>query len=89
MYNACFRAKVAQPEDIVTYGTVKVSKIYSNVLNKKEKEPDLCDAMKEVVPERWGEDAQITLNKDARDTRTLVTRNTLGSCGLVTSREDY
>ena len=28
----CLRANVAQPEDIVTYGTVKVAKIYSNVL---------------------------------------------------------
>ena len=31
----CLRANVAQPEDIVTYGTVKVAKIYSNVLNKR------------------------------------------------------
>ena len=47
----CHRAKVAQPEDIVTRGTVKVAKIYSNVLNKKAKEPVLYDAIKEVAPE--------------------------------------
>ena len=60
----CLRANVAQPEDIVTYGTVKVAKIYSNVLNKREKEPELYDAMKEIAPEWWGDDTQITLNKD-------------------------
>ena len=60
----CLRANVAQPEDIVTYGTVKVAKIYSNVLNKREKEPELYDAIKDIAPEWWGEDTQITLNKD-------------------------
>ena len=47
----CLRANVAQPEDIVTYGTVKVAKIYSNVLNKREKEPELYDAIKDIAPE--------------------------------------
>ena len=60
----CLRANVAQPEDIVTYGTVKVAKIYSNVLNKREKEPELYDAIKDIAPEWWGEDTQITLNRD-------------------------
>ncbi len=41
-----------------------VAKIYPNVLNKREKEPELYDAIKEVAPEWWGEDAQVTLNKD-------------------------
>ena len=35
----CLRANVAQPEDIVTHGTVKVAKVPSNVLNKRDKEP--------------------------------------------------
>ena len=60
----CLRANVAQPEDIVTCGTVKAAKIYSNVLNKKSKEPVLYDAIKEAAPEWWDEDTQITLNKD-------------------------
>ena len=47
----CLRANVAQPEDIVTYGTVKVAKIYFNVLNKREKEPELYDAIKDIAPE--------------------------------------
>ena len=60
---SCLRANVAQPEDIVTYGTIKVAKIYSNVL-KREKEPELYDAIKDIAPEWWGDDTQITLNRD-------------------------
>ncbi len=33
-------------------------------MNKREKEPELYDAIKEVAPEWWGDDIQITLNKD-------------------------
>ena len=76
----CLRANVAQPEDIVTYGTVKVAKIYSNVLNKREKEPELYDAIKDIAPEWWGEDTQIT--------GTMPTRSTHGSCGLGTTQEE-
>ena len=61
---SCLRSNVAQPEDIVTSGKVKVAKIYSNVLNNREKEPELYDAIKNVAPEWWGDDTQITLNKD-------------------------
>ncbi len=60
----CLRVNVAQPEDIRMTGSVKVAKIYSNVLNEREKEPELYDAIKEVAPEWWGDDTQITLNKD-------------------------
>ena len=60
----CLRTNVAQPEDIVSYGTVKVAKIQSNVLNKRDKEPELYDAIQEIAPEWWGDDTQITLNKD-------------------------
>jgi len=60
----CLRVNVAQPEDIAMTGSIKVAKIYSNLLNKREKEPELYDAIKEVAPEWWGDDTQITLNKD-------------------------
>ena len=70
----CLRANVAQPDDIVTYGTVKVAKIYSNVLNNRDKEPELYDAIKGVAPEWWGDDTQITLNKD------LVCKETQRPC---------
>jgi hypothetical protein len=59
----CLRATVSQSEDIVTFGTVKVAKIYSNVLHKSEKEPELYDAIKDVAPEWWGEDTQMTFDK--------------------------
>ena len=42
----CLRANVAQPDDILTYGTVKLALIYSNVLNVREKEPELYDSIK-------------------------------------------
>ncbi len=48
---ACLRAIVAQTEFLVTHGTAKVARIYSNVLNKMETEPEIHDAVKEVVPE--------------------------------------
>ena len=41
----CLRVNVAQPEDIKITGSVKVAKIYSNVLNNREKEPELYDAI--------------------------------------------
>ena len=60
----CLRANVAQPEGVKVYGTTKVAKIYSNVLNVREKEPELYDAIQAVAPEWWGDDTQCTLNKD-------------------------
>ena len=61
---SCLRSNVAQPEDIKLSGTVKVAKIYSNVLNNREKEPELYDAIKNVAPEWWDDETRITLNKD-------------------------
>jgi hypothetical protein len=58
------RASVAQPEDVEIHGTTKVSKIYSSVLKHRDLESELYNAIKEVVPEWWGDDTQITLNKD-------------------------
>ena len=60
----CLRANIAQPEDVVAYGRVKLAKVRLNVLNKREKEPELYDAIKEIVPGWCGDDTQITLNKD-------------------------
>ncbi len=60
----CLRVNVAQPEDIRIKSSVKVAKIYSNVLNNREKEPELYDAVRDVAPQWWGDDTQITLNED-------------------------
>ena len=47
----CLRTNVAQPEDIRITGSVKVAKIYSNVLNRRGREPELYNAIKEIAPE--------------------------------------
>jgi len=62
--NDCLRANVAQPEDVRVYGKVKIALIKSNLLRKREKEPLLYDAIKEIAPEWWGDETQIILNKD-------------------------
>ena len=41
----CLRTNCATPEDIQLTGKVKVAKIYSNLLYKREKEPELYDAI--------------------------------------------
>ena len=56
----CLRLNLAQPEDIRMTGTVKVAKTYANVLSKRDREPELYDAIKEVAPEWWGDETQIT-----------------------------
>ena len=62
----CLRTNLANPEDIVTYGAgqVKSVKLYSNVLKNREKEPELWGAIKETAPELFGNETQLTLNKD-------------------------
>ncbi len=49
----CLRVNVAQPEGIRIKGSVKVAKIYSNVLSNREKETELYDAIRDVAPEWW------------------------------------
>ncbi len=66
------RVNLTQPEDLRMTGSVKVAPIYSNVLNNREKEPELYDAIKDVAPEWWGGDI----------------RSTPGSCGWGTSQEE-
>jgi hypothetical protein len=61
--NGRLRANASQPEDIVTCATVKVAKMYLNVLNKMVTDPVLYAAIKEVAPEWWVAETQITLNK--------------------------
>ena len=57
--NDCLRANVAQPEDVRVCGKVKIALIKSNLLRKREKEPLLYDAIKEIAPEWWGDEAQF------------------------------
>ena len=87
----CFRANVAKEEGIVRYGlngSIKVAKAASNVLNNRDKEPELYDAIEAVAPEWWGDDTQITLNEDLTCQRHRDRANKDGYYGLVTSREE-
>ena len=54
--------------------------VYSNVLSKREKEPELYEAIREIAPEWWGDDTQITLNKN------LVCKRHRDSCNKEHSR---
>ena len=60
----CLRTNCAAPEDIQVTGKVKVAKIYSNLLYKREKEPELYDAIRAVAPEWWDDETRMILNKD-------------------------
>ena len=60
----CLRTNCAAPEDIQQTGKIKIAKIYSNLLYKREKEPELYDAIREIAPEWWDDDTRIILNKD-------------------------
>ena len=89
----CLGANIAKEEDIVRYGlsgSIKVAKVASNVLNNREKEPALYDAIEAVAPEWWGDDTQITLNKDltCQRHRDHLIKTTHGYYGLETSRAE-
>jgi hypothetical protein len=60
----CLRTNVADPENIELRGKVRIAKVMSNQLSKREKEPELYDAIKAIAPEWWGDETKIILNKD-------------------------
>ena len=74
----CLRTNCAAPEDIQLTGKVKVAKIYSNLLYKREKEPALYDAIKAVAPEWWDDETRMILNKDLVAQRHRGTRGFYG-----------
>ena len=59
----CLRVNIAAPEEIEVRGKVKVAHLRSNIL-RKDKEPELCEAIKGIAPEWWGDETRVTLNKD-------------------------
>ena len=80
----CLRTNCAAPEDIQLTGNVKVAKIYSNLLYKREKEPELYDAIKAVAPEWWDDETRMILNKDLVAHRhKAAIRDTRGFYGWV------
>ena len=61
--DTCLRPNIATPDDIQVRGTVKVAHVRSNVV-RKEKEPVLYEAIKEIAPEWWGDETRVTVNQD-------------------------
>ena len=59
----CLRTNCAAPEENQLCGKIKIAKIYSNLLYKREKEPELYDAIRDLAPEWWDEDTRIILIK--------------------------
>ena len=55
----CRRTNVANPENIELRGRVRIAKVMSNQLSKREKEPELYDAIKAIAPEWWGDETKI------------------------------
>ena len=60
----CLRDNIAQPEQIVTRGKVKIALVKSNVLRKDEHE--LREAIRFIAPEWWDEETQVTLNHNVQ-----------------------
>ena len=60
----CLRTNCGTPEDIQLRCEVRVAKIYSDLLYKREKESELSDAIKAMAPEWWGDETRMILNKD-------------------------
>ena len=58
----CLRCNIAEPEQIIYRGKIKVALIQSQVLH--EKEAKLWNAIKDIVPEWWGDETQVLLNKN-------------------------
>ena len=61
--NTCLRPNIAAPGDIEVKGKIKVARVRSNVV-RQDKEPVLYKAIKEIAPEWWGEETNITVNQD-------------------------
>ena len=61
--DTCLRPNIATPDDIQVRGMVKVAHVRSNVV-RKEKEPVLYEAIKEIAPEWWGDETRVTVNQD-------------------------
>jgi hypothetical protein len=59
----CLRVNIAAPEEVEIRGKVKVAHLRSNVL-RRDKEPELYEAIKGIAPEWWGDETRVTLNKD-------------------------
>ena len=61
--NTCLRANIAAPDTIQQRGMLKVAHLRSNVV-KRDKEPALYEAIKDIAPEWWDDETRVTVNQD-------------------------
>ena len=60
----CLRANITEPEDIIQRGNIKISKLQSEVLPKKE--VALREAIQAIAPEWWGDETQVLVNRNVK-----------------------
>lgn len=60
--NRCLRTNIAAPDQIQQAGKLKLALMQSEVVGKREHL--LIEAIKAIAPEWWGDDTQITINKN-------------------------
>ena len=60
----CLRINITEPEDIIQRGKVKISKLQSEVLPKRE--AALRQAIEAIAPEWLGEETQVLVNKNVK-----------------------
>ena len=60
----CLRVNITEPEDIIQRGTIKISKLQSEVLPKKE--VALREAIQAIAPEWWGDETQVLVNRNVK-----------------------
>ena len=60
----CLRVNITEPEDIIQRGKVKISKLQSEVLPKKE--VALREAIQAIAPEWWGDETQVLVNRNVK-----------------------
>ena len=68
--NTCLRANIAAPDTIQQRGMLKVAHLRSNVV-KRDKEPALYEAIKDIAPEWWDDETRVTVNQDVTCKRHL------------------
>ena len=61
--DTCLRPNIAAPGDILIRGRVKVARVRSNVV-RRDREPALYEAIKDIAPEWWGDETRVTVNQD-------------------------
>jgi hypothetical protein len=57
----CLRVNITEPEDIIQRGNIRISKLQSEVLPKKE--VVRREAIQAIAPELWGDETQVLVNR--------------------------